>query len=103
MAASIANSNQTPDSITVALLIHEVGLSHHRRPPRPSLRGLCFHMPFRLIPSDLPAALAPISSPRSAVISKAEEHGFICECLTSELGPPPPLPPVCFYNSAGTR
>lgn len=30
MAASIANSNETLDSITAALLIHEVGLSRHR-------------------------------------------------------------------------
>lgn len=36
MAASITNSNETLDSITTGLLIHEVGL-----PPPP----LCFHMP----------------------------------------------------------
>lgn len=41
MAASITNSNETLDSITTGLLIHEVGL-----PPTPtSIRGLCFHMP----------------------------------------------------------
>lgn len=37
MAASITNSNETVDSITAALLIHEVGLSRHRLLPPTSL------------------------------------------------------------------
>lgn len=40
MAASITNSNETLDSITTGLLIHEVGFFC----PLP-LRGLHFHMP----------------------------------------------------------
>lgn len=40
MAASITNSNETLDSITTGLLIHEVGFFMP-----PPLRGLCFHKP----------------------------------------------------------
>lgn len=59
MAASITNSNETLDSITTGLLIHEVGFFLPLPPPTPtnllpqalalSLRGLCFHMPSSLI------------------------------------------------------
>ena len=41
MAASITNSNETLDSITTGLLIHEVGFFLP-----PPLRGLWFHMAF---------------------------------------------------------
>lgn len=52
MAAPITNSNETLDSITEGLLIHEA----------PLLGGLCFHMPSFLLFSLIPGifrALTP--------------------------------------------
>lgn len=71
MAASITNSNETLDSITTGLLIHEVGLSHHRPSttppplPPPLLSEVsaftCPSFLFSLIP-DVFSAPAPITS-----------------------------------------
>lgn len=54
MAASITNSNETLDSITTGLLIHEVGFFL----PAP-LRGLHFYMPSFLILLDFSYILYP--------------------------------------------
>lgn len=84
MAASITNSNETSDSITTGLLIHEVGL--FLPPTAPSLRGLCFHIPSFPILLDTWYISCPhaITLFLFIVIIRAAEHCFIWECFQSK-------------------
>lgn len=77
MAAPITNSNETPDSITEGLLIHEAP---------PSFEGLRFHMPsFFVSPWFLIYFVPPYYRPSDViVIFKAGEHCFILEGFQSK-------------------